>query len=170
MTSQTRQLITFLVLLASAYFTEGSTSSAFAQGQKPIMTTLCSMIDNPRKYDRMLVQFSAHYESDGIEHSILVDEAKCNWGIAPEFPEHLAGREELEKAIFLDHPGTYDKVISATWTGIFRYHPREVPRWVLQLRRMDDFKFACEDCSELHKDDPVHLPEPPPVKWPPTTP
>jgi hypothetical protein len=113
-------------------------------------TTLCSIIDNPRKYEGRLVRFTAHYESDGFEHSILVDETKCKWGIAPQFPEHLRGEEELEKAIFVDHPGTSDKVISATWTGVFRYHPGQIPRWVLQLRRMDDFKLTCEDCSELH--------------------
>jgi hypothetical protein len=133
------------------------------------MTTLCSIVDNPRKYDRRFVQFAAHYESDGIEHSILVDESKCKWGIAPRFPEHLVGEEELERAIYVDHPGTQGKVISAMWTGVFQYHPRQIPRWVLQLRRMDDFRFTCDDCSELHKDDPIHLPEPSPPKWPPST-
>lgn len=165
----THRPIRLLVLLALASFAQSSATPVSAQGRKPIMTTLCSIVDNPRKYDRRFVQFAAHYESDGIEHSILVDESKCKWGIAPRFPEHLVGEEELERAIYVDHPGTQGKVISAMWTGVFQYHPRQIPRWVLQLRRMDDFRFTCDDCSELHKDDPIHLPEPSPPKWPPST-
>ena len=57
----------------------------------------------------------------------------------------------------MDHPGTRDKVIFATWTGVFRYHPGMIPRWVLQIHQMSDFRFICDHCPELHKDDPIHL-------------
>jgi hypothetical protein len=72
--------------------------ASFSQAQKPTVTTLCSIVGNPKKFDGRLVQFAAYYESDGIERSVLVDEANCKWGIAPQFPEKLAGEEKLEDA------------------------------------------------------------------------
>ena len=69
-----------------------------ASAEKPIKTTLCAIVSNPAKFDRKLVQFGAFYESDGIEHSILVDDAKCKWGIAPDFPDKLAGEDYLKRA------------------------------------------------------------------------
>ena len=143
------------------------TVPTWASAEKPIKTTLCAIVSNPAKFDRKLVQFGAFYESDGIEHSILVDDAKCKWGIAPHFPDKLAGEDDLERALFMDHPGTRDKVIFATWAGVFRYHPGQIPRWVLQIHQMSDFMFTCDHCPELHKDDPIHLPEPPMPRWPP---
>jgi hypothetical protein len=143
------------------------TAAIFAGGQKPIRTTVCAIVYSPRRFDGKLVQFGAFYESDGIEHSILLDEASCKWGIAPRFPERLAGEDELEKALFTDYPGTRNKVIHATWTGRFHYHPKRIPRWQLQIREMKDFRFTCETCPTLHKDDPIRLPEPQIPSWPP---
>jgi hypothetical protein len=141
-----------------------------SSAQFPIETNLCAIIANPKHFDHKLVRFSAHYESDGMEHSLLEDQAKCKWGIDPHFPEHLKGEEHLDRAVWIDHPGTRDKIIFATWTGVFRYHPGQIPRWILNIQAMTDFSFTCDTCSELHKDDPIRLPDPPFPKLPAATP
>jgi hypothetical protein len=142
-------------------------ASTWATAENPIKATLCAIVSNPLKFDGKLVQITAFYESDGIEHSILTDDANCKWGIAPIFPEKLAGEDDLGKAVRADHPGTLGKVISATWVGVFRYHPGQVPRWVIRIHQMSDFKFTCVSCPGLRNDDPIHLPESPTPRWPP---
>jgi hypothetical protein len=143
------------------------TVAIFAYGEEPIRTNVCAIVHNPTKFNGKLVSFGAFYESDGIEHSILLDEASCRWGIAPIFPQKLPGEDELENALFMDYPGTRNKVIHATWMGRFRYRPNRIPRWELQIREMKDFKFTCETCPTLHKDDPIRLPEAQTPAWPP---
>ncbi len=156
-----------LIVIAS-FLTILHTAPLISEAQPPIDTTLCAIIANPKHFDHKLVRFSAHYESDGMEHSALVDEAHCKWGIAPHFPEQLKGGDQLDRALWMDHPGTDDKIISATWTGVFRYHPGQIPSRTLNIRAMTDFAFICDTCAELHKDDPIHMPEPPLPKLPPT--
>jgi hypothetical protein len=139
-----------------------------AYGKAPIKTTVCAIVHSPTKFDGQLAQFGAFYESDGMEHSILLDEESCKWGVAPQFPQKLAGEDELERALYMDYPGTRNKVIHATWIGIFRYRPKRIPRWQLHIREMRDLRFTCDACPTLHKDDPIRFPEPQLPSWPPT--
>lgn len=89
----------------------------------PIDATVCEIIDRPEKYDGKLVRFKADFESDGIEHSVLVDPACKDHGVVPYDGPQLAPAEkaELERAIYTGRPGTLDKHISATFTGTFRW-------------------------------------------------
>lgn len=95
----------------AGFLASGSTS---ALSQRPVITTLCAIVAAPQRFNGRLVEFTAQYVSDGIEHSVLLDGARCKQGISPEFPNKLKGEEELTRAVFIDHPGTMDKVISAT--------------------------------------------------------
>lgn len=138
----------------------GEMHAAGTPQQTPLQTTLCEIVANPQKYDRVLVIFTAHYWSDGIEHSVLVDETKCKFGIDPNFIGKVEGEDRLGKAIYTDF-GTEGKIISATWIGDFRWYPERRIKRALLIHEMKDLAVQCEKCPSLHYQDPIHLPEPP---------
>jgi hypothetical protein len=63
--------------LRTAVFATLFSFSHSAFGKAPIKTTVCAIVHSPTKFAGQLVQFGAFYESDGIEHSILLDEVTC---------------------------------------------------------------------------------------------
>lgn len=50
-------------------------------------TSVCRIVANPQNFDGKVVRFTADFESDGIERSVLVDPACSNQGIAPYDPQ-----------------------------------------------------------------------------------
>ena len=124
-------------------------SLAFAQ--KAIVTTLCAITSNPKQFQHRLVQFSAHYESDAFEYASLTDETRCSSRIAPLIPEKLDRDADLSRRIWISHPGTQDKVVSAIWEGIFQWQPNKVPMMTLQVRRIKNLTITCESCAGFNK-------------------
>ena len=95
----------------------------------------------------------------------MLYDANCQKGIAPHFPQKFEEEKQLENAC-IDIKGTSAKVNSATWLGVFRYHPNSVPAWTLEVRSMRVLAFTCE-YSFFYRDVPIRLPEPPFPTWPP---
>jgi hypothetical protein len=93
-------------------------------------TSVCRIVANPQNFDGKVVRFTADFESDGIERSVLVDPACSNQGIAPYEDSTLPSSEraEFDRAIYSGRPGTLDKQISAVFFGRFKWnagHPHE---------------------------------------------
>ncbi len=87
---------------------------------RPIEVTVCKLMAIPQDFDGKLVRFKANFESDGIERSLLLDET-CQGGILPYVPSGTPGEGAFNDAIYTGHPGTLDKTITATFTGVFHY-------------------------------------------------
>ena len=106
-----------------------------------ISVTVCDLVGHPDKYNGKLVQVEAAVESDGIERTVLTDEACPTSGVAPSFPAKIRGEQHvilLQQAIFAGQPGTMGKRISATFVGTFDIRPHDVPRWVLHVKAVLD--------------------------------
>jgi hypothetical protein len=88
----------------------------------PIAVTICELNANPTTFDGKLIIFKAEFESDGIERSLLIDKS-CpdKTGPLPYVPDGSPGAKAFDDAIETGRPGTLDKTITATFTGIFHY-------------------------------------------------
>ena len=128
-----------------------------AYTQIPTRTSLCSIVKNPKKFQHRLVQFRAHYESDAFEYASLTDE-HCSFRIEPSIPEELDRAVDLSRRVWIGHPGTQDKVVSANWIGTFRWHPKEVPNMTLQVQDIQGLTITCELCPGFNKN--LRMPEP----------
>jgi len=63
----------FILVIAVLLLPLFARPDSLAQSQNVITTTLCTIVQNPKTFDRKLVQFRAEYFGDGIEHVILID-------------------------------------------------------------------------------------------------
>jgi hypothetical protein len=91
----------------------------------PIATTLCEVVAHPEKFSNKFLRFQASFDSDGLDHSILIHRG-CRLGIVPYSPADGKKRpdfEEFEKAIDTGAPGTLDKTVVAIFTGRFIWKP-----------------------------------------------
>jgi hypothetical protein len=89
---------------------------------RPVEAGVCDLIASPAAFNGKLVRFTAQFESDGIERSILLGET-CpqKGGLMPYVVDGATGAKAFDDAIYLGHPGTLDKTITATFTGTFHY-------------------------------------------------
>ena len=126
-----------------------------APAKRPVVTTLCEVVNHPKRFQRRLVQFPAHYESDAFEFASLADDDHCYFRIAAYIPRQLDQEVDLSRRIWIGQPGTHDKVVSATWVGVFRWHPNQVPRMTLDVRSIKDLRITCEGCPGFDK--PIEL-------------
>jgi hypothetical protein len=105
--------------------------------QRVLTTTVCTILKSPTLFENRAVLVRAFVESDGIHYTRLVD-AGCpeqlifvTWGGAGN-NQRLAA---LIQMIFARaaHPGTLDKVIEGTFTGIVRLHRGTPPLIAIDL-------------------------------------
>jgi len=86
-----------------------------------VMTSVCELSNKPIAFDGKMVRFHAQFESDGIERSVLIDSECPQGAVLPYMADHASGNKSLDEAIATGHPGTLDKSITATFTGLFHY-------------------------------------------------
>lgn len=114
----------------------------------PVQTTICEIARRPRYFNHKLVHFRARVESDGIEHTALLDKACPMTGIEPSFPPSITGDpgvRELHEAIFAHGAaGTRGKLITATFTGVFRWHKGRIPSRTLTVRTVTGLRMCLE--------------------------
>jgi hypothetical protein len=116
------------------------------QASRAISTTVCEIVGNPLRFVGKRVRFSAKFQSDGIEHSVLTD-PNCGRGIEPFVPDEVEQHPDIQA---LDHAldkgmrGTMDKRIVATFTGRFVLRDSDSSRlrFVLNIERIDELKVT----------------------------
>jgi hypothetical protein len=128
--------------LAIALFSLAACGTARdATDAEPLNATICELSATPAKFDGRRVNVTANVDSDGIEHTSLSDSHCPGVGVAPDTPAAIRGNADmkaLDAAIFKGRPGTIDKRISASFRGVFHWHPREIPMRVLTLESVND--------------------------------
>jgi hypothetical protein len=118
-------------------------SSAGVDTTDPLNVTICELSATPAKFDGRRVNFAANVDSDGIEHTGLVDRSCPHNGVAPDIPASIrdhADIQALQHAIYSGRPGTIDKNITASFRGVFHWHPRQIPNRVLTLESVTDLQ------------------------------
>jgi hypothetical protein len=78
----------------------------------------------------------------GIEGTSLVDLNCDDVAIAVDVPHSAKGADVLRNAYLAGRLGTNDKEIEATWIGVFRWRPGEVPNRVLYVREIKDLTVS----------------------------
>jgi hypothetical protein len=118
--------------------------------REPIAVTVCEVVERPESYQGKLLKVSASVMSDGLEHTVLIDQACPGRGLAPEtsgeLPE-VPGIADLNDAIFDKHsqPGTGDKDLSAVFVGTFEWRPKQIPRWVLHVSQVSNVEWSLKE-------------------------
>jgi len=124
-----------LVLTTTAF----NQVSVSADDKTGLLTTLCTIVKNPRSFDGKRVRFAAEFVSDGMHASVLLD-PRCELGITPhdsDKPQDQAELDALDNALGQGMAGTIDKRITAVFVGIFSYRPTMLKRQrVLLLERV----------------------------------
>ena len=116
------------------------------QSSKAINVTVCEIVEDPLRFVGKRVRFSAKFQSDGIEHSVLTD-PDCGRGIEPLVPDEVERHPDIEafdRALDQGMRGTIDKRIVATFTGRFVLRDSYSSRlgFVLNIERIDDCKVT----------------------------
>jgi hypothetical protein len=107
-----------------------------------VKVTFCVLAATPEKYDNQLVTITARYESDGVEREGLSDSACKESGLELIFSRETKGRNKLQTPLRGGYPGTLDKTVVRTFTGIFHWRPQEHPPRSLQVRLVKDISVA----------------------------
>jgi hypothetical protein len=119
-----------------------------------VRTTVCAVVQKPSEFNGKRIQFSARFESDGMDNSLLTSTG-CKFGISPfEATTHQNASElaALDAALERGMAGTIDKTITAVFVGIFEFGPQaQFPR-VLHIERVMNLK----DGGRISSDKPVH--------------
>lgn len=86
-------------------------------------TTICAVVSSPATFNGRTVRITAAIQSDGLHGSWLADRS-CDGGIVILWPESARKNprvEQLRSTLFSSvPPGTLDKEVRATLTGVFR--------------------------------------------------
>ena len=105
-----------------------------------IHTTICNVLRAPGVFADKCIRVPGRFVTDGLEHSVIVDESCGNLGLVP----WATSREtrELDEAIWLPRKGfTTERRITARFTGRFVWRPnaRRNIR-VLEISAVSDVK------------------------------
>ena len=109
---------------------------------QPIVTTLCEVVAHPEKFANKRVTFKASFESDGLDHSIL-NHSGCKLGIVPYPAADGKSRPDVEafdKAIEEGAPGTTDKTVAATFTGLFLW--KQPSKRILKIEGVSELRVS----------------------------
>lgn len=108
---------------------------SFARAQA-VSTDICVLAADPQRFNNVLVTVTAQYESDGIEREGLRDPRCEESGLKLLVPQHAKGAAKLRAALRGGYPGTLDKTIIGTFTGVFQWNPQEHPPRILDVHSM----------------------------------
>jgi hypothetical protein len=101
--------------------------------------SFCDVARNPERYNNQEITVTAQYDSDGVEREGLSDPACKESGFALEMLRETKGKDQLRAALHGGYPGTLDKSVSGTFTGVFHWMPKAHPPRVLTVRSMEGF-------------------------------
>ena len=104
-----------------------------------------------QRFDGKKVRFFASFQSDGLEHSALIN-SRCGRGIIPFAPdevEHHPDIEAFDHALDKGRRGTMDKRIVAMFTGQFvrKPNPSSHTRFFLEIKRIDHLQVTMIDLT-----------------------
>lgn len=94
---------------------------------------LCDIVSHPEAAEGRAVTFRAMVSSDGLEYTVLLDEACLKQGIVPSGFSAGAGAE-VSSAVDAFPPGTRGKHIDALWTGVIQRKGRMIELRVTDIR------------------------------------
>jgi hypothetical protein len=107
----------------------------------PLSMTVCAAIASPATFNGHIVQITATVESDGLHGSWLSDPS-CNGAIVIGWPEAARKNpriEQLRSVLFRSvPPGTLDKDVRATLTGVYRWRADARPPRVIDITDVRD--------------------------------
>ena len=117
------------------------------QSSKAVNVTACEIVEDALRFVGKRVRFSAKFQSDGTEHSVLTDPA-CGRGIEPFVPDEVEQHPDiqaLDRA--LDKGMRGDKRIVSTFTVRFMLRDSDSSRlrFVLNIERIDELKVTPVD-------------------------
>jgi hypothetical protein len=98
--------------------------------------SVCDIVGNPEHFAEKKVLVRALFLSDGIESQELTDLACKEKGINVTVVRHAKGWDELDADLHKGALGTVDKTITATFSGIFHWHPREFRGYTLVVEEI----------------------------------
>jgi hypothetical protein len=110
--------------------------------ETPVSATVCSIVAAPASFNGKVVHVRASIQSDGMHSSRLTD-ASCR-GMSIPITWEAADRSERLRALIdtlfskAEHPGTLDKEITASFTGVFRWRKSEQPSRSIVLLDVSD--------------------------------
>ncbi len=89
----------------------------------PVTTSVCELTADPAKFNGKVVKFSAQFETDYVERSLLIDKSCVQLGgLLPDVPADTPGGKALDDAMAAARPSsTLEKTITATFIGTFHY-------------------------------------------------
>lgn len=96
--------------------------------EEPVETTICAIAANPRAFDGRVVRVMAMLQSDGLEHSSLIDHSCRSTTLAiMGGPSDDAAHRALTSAVFSGRSGTFDKEIRGVFVGRFGWRQSKTP-------------------------------------------
>jgi len=112
-----------------------------AQEIDGLRVPLCSIAENPVRYDGKTIRVKAQLHSAGMHGWYIYDEGCPQFGVGLFIPSKVDGSEELHRAVNWGEFGTTDKTVSASFVGVFHLNkPPQSPPRELIVRRMENFK------------------------------
>jgi len=92
------------------------------KAQPVVDITICDILKAPQTFASQCVRVKGRFLTDGLEHSIIVDES-CKGGLEPWTTG--AETERLDRIIWPSPgPGTFDRRVTAQFTGRFVWRPK----------------------------------------------
>ncbi len=132
------RFVTIGVLVAVS-FTSKALGTA-KQTDVPVLS-LCSIAESPAKYNGKTIRVKARLQSAGMHGWYIYDESCSHFGVGLFIESKAEGNEDLHRAINWGEFGTSDKIVFASFIGVFRLNRTdESPPRELIVRRMGDFK------------------------------
>lgn len=125
-----------LAVLAAIYLSLAVTVALTAE--TPMKVSLCDVVKSMKQYNGKLIAVPAQYDSDGFENSGLSNPACRDTGLALSLQYSTKGVESLLAALHHGTPGTVDKLITATFIGVFHYDPKDSPYGMVIVQEIQD--------------------------------
>jgi hypothetical protein len=131
-------LTRLMLLLPVSFLSFLPAPNVFAQ-EAVAKVNFCDVARNPERHNNEEITVIAQYESDGVEREGLSDPACKELGFALEMLRDTKGKDQLRATLHSGYPGTLDKVVTGTFTGVFHWVPKGHPPRVLTVRSMEGF-------------------------------
>lgn len=126
-----------MIILAAALIAACGGVSAQSNG---LIVSLCALAAAPEKFNDQLVTISAQYESDGTEREGLSDPSCREAGTELRMLRSTRGTKKLRLALRGGYPGTLDKTVKGTFTGVFHWNPENHPPRSLDVQGIENVR------------------------------